>query len=383
MNTDTARALLDVAADCTSEELAAAFKARSRMMHPDRFSGRPESEVRMATRDYQRLEEAYRLLRSSPPPTPPTPQRGSDVLRDHMISQEVARDGGVILVDGRDGSVRVRVPANTVDATKIRLRGYGHQGSGGGDAGDLFITLRIEPERGEDRFGGQDVFREHVISSHQAEFGALVSIETDHGDIIVRVAPNTVHGSRTRLVGRGGPASAGAKNGDLIVTWLVDDPPATGSAQAPESSQGPQRSRPLRQRMGAMVLILVCSILLVTLIVAATTTARDRNRADSQSAGSGVEVETDSDFDAQILDSAPCGSDQGCWTWSVTPVEGCTGPGDVVIGLFDSATQQDPSDTRRLYFSILRPGEPRTFSLPYEDSPYDYAAVTGIDCYNL
>ncbi|WP_274535461.1 DnaJ C-terminal domain-containing protein [Streptomyces sp. CB01580] len=39
---------------------------------------------------------------------------------------------------------RVRMPAGVRDRQKIRPRGIGGQGRGGGEAGDLYVTVHID-----------------------------------------------------------------------------------------------------------------------------------------------------------------------------------------------------------------------------------------------
>ncbi|MBX3311871.1 MAG: J domain-containing protein [Microbacteriaceae bacterium] len=62
LTTDQAFTLFGLDSSATREELDEVFKIKSRMTHPDRFAGSPESEIKMATKEFQRLNAAYALL---------------------------------------------------------------------------------------------------------------------------------------------------------------------------------------------------------------------------------------------------------------------------------------------------------------------------------
>ncbi len=117
--------------------------------------------------------------------------------------------------DGRHRaeSVSVRIPPGVADGGKIRLRGKGGEGFGGGPAGDLIAVIRIRPHshfRREDR----DVYLEVPVSISEATLGAKVEVPTLDGRVTVTIPPGTDSGAKLRLKGKGvshptgGPAGA-------------------------------------------------------------------------------------------------------------------------------------------------------------------------------
>lgn len=381
MNADTARALLDVAPDCTAQELLAAFKARSRMMHPDRFAGRPESEVRMATRDYQRLEQAYRLL-SMPPHSshqPSTaPQRGRDILRAETISADTATFGGVIRVQGGLGIVKVRVAPGATHNTKLRLRGHGNPGVAGGEDGDLIVTLTVGTGTPTRRQRGEDLTRTLTISARQAELGALIGVGGEHGSVMVRIPPGSTDGTTVRVPGHGKPGMAGGESGDLVVVVLVEEPRGSSSHGSAEST-GDAGNRPRFFHRLDQVIIFVGVALIVAMVGIGI--AANIGRAASDQDSEVTVPTTEVAFDAEWLTSAPCSGEFGCWSWEITPREGCASAGNVVVGVYDSEDQETPTETEMLYFSQLQPGQARVFSLrATAQTQGKYAAVVAIDC---
>lgn len=160
MTPEAARALLDVPADAGPDVIENAFRARSRMMHPDRFAGRPESEVRLATLDFQRLETARRVLLDGDArggrETNGPPHVGLDIRITHTVTAELLLNGGVERIATDHGVRVIRVPARTRAGATVRAAGMGAPGSGPASKfGDLYVVLRapetptpdVEPSR--------------------------------------------------------------------------------------------------------------------------------------------------------------------------------------------------------------------------------------------
>jgi DnaJ-class molecular chaperone len=110
-------------------------------------------------------------------------------------------------------TVRARIPAGVADGNKVRLRGQGAPGSGGGPAGDIVLTVHVAPHEFFRR-EGDDLHVELPITLGEAFRGAKVRVPTLEGDVQLRVPPRTQGGAKLRLRGKGAPARGGAR-GDL------------------------------------------------------------------------------------------------------------------------------------------------------------------------
>lgn len=110
-------------------------------------------------------------------------------------------------------TVRARIPAGVADGNKVRLRGQGTPGSGGGPAGDIVLTIHVAPHDSFRR-DGDDLHVELPVTLGEAFRGAKVRVPTLDGDVQLRVPPRTQGGATLRLRGKGAPARAGAR-GDL------------------------------------------------------------------------------------------------------------------------------------------------------------------------
>lgn len=121
--------------------------------------------------------------------------------------------------DGRPARTRrtydVTIPRGVTDGSLIRLSGQGGSGSGGGEAGDLFLRVNIIPDS---RFNldGHNLTTLIEISPWEAALGAKVHITTIDGRINLTIPPGTQSGQSLRVRGKGMPIAPG-RFGDLLV----------------------------------------------------------------------------------------------------------------------------------------------------------------------
>jgi curved DNA-binding protein len=145
------------------------------------------------------------------------PIPGADHETEVAVSLEEAYHGTqrTITISGPDGprTIDVTIPAGVVDGQRIRLRGQGGRGTGGADAGDLYLVVRITPDS-RYRVNGRDLEVMLPLAPWEAALGATVGIDTPGGSATVSVPAGTSSGSRLRLKGRGLPNRKG-QAGDL------------------------------------------------------------------------------------------------------------------------------------------------------------------------
>lgn len=73
------------------------------------------------------------------------PEKGRDLQDFVVLSPELARLGGKIRYSYRNTGreLFVNIPPNMREGQKLRLKGMGEAGRAGGEAGDLYVTVRI------------------------------------------------------------------------------------------------------------------------------------------------------------------------------------------------------------------------------------------------
>ncbi|KAA0923445.1 MULTISPECIES: molecular chaperone DnaJ [Rhodococcus] len=124
-------------------------------------------------------------------------------------------------VQNRTRTITVRVPAGISDGQKVRLAGQGEAGLRGAPSGDLFVTVRVKPDKVFGRTG-DDLTVTVPVSYGELVLGTTLSVPTLEGRVGVKVPPGTVDGRVLRVRGRGIPKKSGT--GDLMVTVKVAVP---------------------------------------------------------------------------------------------------------------------------------------------------------------
>ena len=135
---------------------------------------------------------------------------------------ELKSDGTLEL---RSHTVRVTIPAGVTEGQLVRLAGQGEPASGGGRAGDLYLEVRVRPNRLY-QLDGRDVTLTLPVAPWEAALGATVTVPTLGGAVEMQVPPGAQSGQKLRLRGRGLP---GQPPGDAYVQLKVVLPPATSS----------------------------------------------------------------------------------------------------------------------------------------------------------
>ena len=120
-------------------------------------------------------------------------------------------------------TIKVTIPAGIDHGQTISLRGQGNAGKNGGPAGDLLITVMVQPNE-LFRRDGVDVFCEAPITFTQAVLGAELEIPTIDGKVKYSIPEGTQTGTVFRLKGKGIPVLNGRGRGDQYVTVNIETP---------------------------------------------------------------------------------------------------------------------------------------------------------------
>ncbi len=130
--------------------------------------------------------------------------------------QAVCRTCAGQQVEMRTEPLTIAVPAGLADGARIRIPGKGHVGRNGGETGDLYLTIHVEPHP-LFRREGDDLHVVVPIAIHEAALGAKIDVPALDGPARLRVPPGTQSGQRFRLRERGVPSPRDGRRGDLVI----------------------------------------------------------------------------------------------------------------------------------------------------------------------
>ncbi|MCX7821966.1 MAG: molecular chaperone DnaJ [Syntrophobacterales bacterium] len=123
----------------------------------------------------------------------------------------------------RTKRLNIRIPAGVDTGMRIRVKGEGEWGYRGGQPGDLYVQVEVEPHDFFER-DGTTLYVKVPIHFAEAILGADIQVPTMEGPETIRLEPGTPPGYVVRLPGRGVPDPRSGRRGDLLVEISVEIP---------------------------------------------------------------------------------------------------------------------------------------------------------------
>ena len=119
-------------------------------------------------------------------------------------------------------NLEIKIPKGIYEGSTIRLKNQGGEGLNGGEKGDLYLRVHLQPHpvyRLQDR----DLEMDLVLRPEQAVLGDSVDVPTLDGNVVMTVPPVARSQSRFRLKGKGLPLKEGGR-GNQYVKIMIDVP---------------------------------------------------------------------------------------------------------------------------------------------------------------
>ena len=118
--------------------------------------------------------------------------------------------------------VKVKIPAGIDDGQSIRLTGHGEI-SANGAKGDLYVHVRVRPDKNFQRQGSHIISRVSVGIA-DAALGTTAEVMTLDGKVKVKIPAGSQHGKVLKLSGKGVPLLNSSRRGDHLIEIQIEVP---------------------------------------------------------------------------------------------------------------------------------------------------------------
>lgn len=150
--------------------------------------------------------------------------KGQDYQSEVTITLEEAFEGTTRLFNINEQKIRITLKPGVYDGLTIKLAGKGAAGINGGEAGDLFITIRVS-QHATYRRDGDDLRRTLLVDLFTAVLGGEKEVGTLAGQLKIKIPAGTQNGKLLRIRGKGMPVySKPEQHGDLLIEIQVEVP---------------------------------------------------------------------------------------------------------------------------------------------------------------
>jgi len=164
---------------------------------------------------------------------------GQDIVGDILVTLEEVLAGSTRTIKLRRTdsqteepvvqTLRVKIPPGVREAQMVRVLGKGHEGTGGGHPGNLYLRVAFS-KHPDFEVRDTNLYLNLNLAPWEAVVGAAVNIPTLEGAASLKIPPGTIAGRAFRLRGKGLPAGKG-KRGDLHAVVVIQVPEQTTPEQ--------------------------------------------------------------------------------------------------------------------------------------------------------
>jgi molecular chaperone DnaJ len=117
-------------------------------------------------------------------------------------------------------TVKAKIPTGVDTGSRVRLRGLGGAGEGGGPPGDLHIEITVRPHRLFKR-KGDDLYLDLPVTFTEATLGAKIEVPTIDGTAVMTLPSGTQGGQKFKLSGKGMPSPKTGVRGNQYVNIKI------------------------------------------------------------------------------------------------------------------------------------------------------------------
>ena len=147
------------------------------------------------------------------------PRHGGDLEHSLQVNLNESYHGAKRVLEWEDGrKIEVKIPRGVKTGSRVRLKGKGDVGTGGGMAGDLYLSIEVLPDKQFLR-DNDDLKTTVTADLFTMLLGGKISVPGIDRKVNLPIPPETANGRVFRLRGLGMPKiKHPGQHGDLYVT---------------------------------------------------------------------------------------------------------------------------------------------------------------------
>lgn len=150
--------------------------------------------------------------------------KGGDLQAEMEISLYEAYHGTSRILNVNGQKLRINTKPGAYNGQELRIKGKGAPGHGGGEKGDIYIKIKVQPDDNY-RIEGNDLIQKVDIDLITAVLGGKMEINTLTGKLNVPFPKGSQNGSKLRLKKKGMPVYGKQGNfGDLYIELNIEIP---------------------------------------------------------------------------------------------------------------------------------------------------------------
>jgi curved DNA-binding protein len=160
-----------------------------------------------------------------------THRRGQDYQADTHINLEDAYHGTTQILTVNGKQLRLKLKPGIADGQTLKLKGKGGASPTNGPAGDLYLSVHVNPHSNYRR-DGNDLHQEVWVPVYTAMLGGKIEFTSLGGKLSLNLKEGTQSDKKLRLKGKGMPHyGSPASYGDLYVTIKIKLPEKLSSEE--------------------------------------------------------------------------------------------------------------------------------------------------------
>ncbi len=154
----------------------------------------------------------------------PRQVKGTDLLAEIQISLIDAFHGKDFPVNLGNSKINLKLKPGLVEGQRLRLKEKGEEGSNGGAAGDLILTVHVSTDARFER-RENDLYFDQFLDIYTATLGGKIEVNGIDKTVRIDIQPGTDSNKTIRLKGMGMPVyGKETSRGDAFVRLLVTVP---------------------------------------------------------------------------------------------------------------------------------------------------------------